>query len=55
MCDEDLPAVDDLCKRDGLVGLPVANGLAILDKDHVVIFGALEVDFAGLSVTAHIC
>lgn len=47
--DEDLPAVDDLRQRDGLVLLPVLNGLVGVDEDDKVIILALVVDL-GLSV-----
>jgi hypothetical protein len=52
---KDLPAADNLSKRNRLVGLPVANGLSRVDKDNVVVVASLEVDLDLGGVSSHIC
>ena len=52
---ENLPAADNLSKRNRLVGLPVTNGLSRVDKDDVVVVGSLEVDLDLGGVSSHIC
>lgn len=54
MGDEDLEAVDDLCKRDAAVLPPVEDGLAALCKANEVVVVALVVDSDLGSVAAHV-
>lgn len=54
MGNKNLPAADDLSKRNRLVGLPVTDGLGRVDKDNVVVVGTLEVDLDLSSVSSHI-
>ncbi len=42
--DEDLECADDLCQRDGLVGLPVSCSLYVVDEDDEILVSALVVD-----------
>lgn len=50
--DEDLPAVHDLCQRDGAVLLPVLDGLLGVDEDDKVVLLALVVDLGLNSLAA---
>jgi hypothetical protein len=52
---KDLPAADNLSKRNRLVGLPVADGLSRVDKDNVVVVASLEVDLDLGGVSSHVC
>jgi hypothetical protein len=54
--DEDLERADDLCERDGLVGLPVLCRLHVINEDDEVLILALVVDLGLLCFTAsHDC
>ena len=49
---ENFPAVDHLRQRDGLVILPVVNGLGAVDDDDEIVDFALIVDFDRMADTA---
>jgi hypothetical protein len=54
--DEDLERADDLCQRDGFIGLPVLCRLCIIDEDDEILVLALVVDLGLLCFTAsHDC
>jgi hypothetical protein len=44
VCDKDLEGGDEVCHWDGLVTLPLLEGLDIVQKDNEVVLVALEVD-----------
>lgn len=54
MCNEDLPAINDLGKWDCLVRLPVLDCLGGLGEDDKVVLVALEMDLALAGVSTHI-
>ena len=54
MCHKDLPAIDDLSKRNAAVFLPVLHRLLRLHKDHEVVVLALEMNLGLSGVTSHV-
>lgn len=53
MSNEDFPPVDDIRKGDCRVGLPLAEGVDVLDEDDEVVRLALVEDLAGSVFAAH--
>lgn len=52
MCDKDLPARNDLCKRDSFVVLPLLSSGYVIDENDEVVSLAVVDDLSNVIVSA---